>query len=617
MDELEPQMVGTPYTTRETYAGWGPSTPGWGAEISGNYWRGLVGLAWTLDDAALKAKAERWVDAVLANAEPSGYLGTYRPTDDRFEDYNTSNASGYLALLDFADATGRKDVFEAVHRALLWFCENWTGDRKSRYAGVQIVVPMLRVYDRTGDGRLKDFVLDYQRFLEQKDLFQVSARAFGSEVFEYNGNHAVGYANFCSVPALMSASLGDRSYLDASVTAVAKLRRHALHATGAISGIDEYLSAPKVNAESEYCGMVGLTVSYARLLAATGDTRYGDWMEETVFNAAQGARKKDERALQYFSAPNMVFAGEHSSHTHLNDNLFGPVHPVACCAARSVEIMPEFVRSLAFGDVSGGLVLGAYAPCVIRFAGVELECETRYPFVGSIRYTVRGGEPSRFAIRPKRPVWCPGMRVSVNGEEGASTERVWHVGDTLDIVLEMPPTVSRFDDKGPVQPLVVKRGPLTFVLPVKERWDNLGDGIAHARNGHSPTKLPEGWAWWRVSAVPDDKPVPFYEKPGYTRELITWNIALDEHDVKVTEEVLPDRGYVWENPPVRLKVTGYKAPFAFAPYPNKTQEYQVPLQTVTRPVDVTLVPFGCTALRITYFPRCDSSRLHPELSFLP
>ena len=34
LDELEPQMIATPYTTREIYKGWGKSTLGWGGEVS-------------------------------------------------------------------------------------------------------------------------------------------------------------------------------------------------------------------------------------------------------------------------------------------------------------------------------------------------------------------------------------------------------------------------------------------------------------------------------------------------------------------------------------------------------------------------------------------------------
>ena len=618
LDELEPQMIATPYTTRETYKGWGACTPGWGAEISGNYWSGLIQLAWTLDDAGLKAKAAKWVGEVLQNVETNGYFGTYPPGSNRMEDYNASgNACGYLALLGFYEATGRKDVLDAVHNALLWFCREWAGDRKTRYSGATLSVPMLECARLTGDRRLVEFCLDYQRFLEAKDLFRTSARSFASDDFEYNSNHAVSYVNHMAIPAMLYSATSERTYLDASLAAVDKLRRQAYHVTGAPSGNDEYLSAPRVNGESEYCGFAGVVDGYSRILSASGDTRFGDWMEETAFNAVQGARKKDEKAIQYFSSPNMVYATVKSSHTQMDDNLFGPVHPVACCAVRAVQVLPGFVRSLAMRDKAGNLHLTAYAPCAICHRGVELVSETVYPFRDTVAYDIRSEHPVRFAIIPKRPYWCPKMTLRVNGKEVASADRVWRTGDRLELKFEMPVRVERFKDRAGTEPLVIRRGPLVFSLPIGENWKNLGNGVTGGgtHNCAAATPLPEGWAWWSVEPVIDRKPVPMYEEQGYVREMISWNVALDETrmDIKIEEAEL--KGYVWENPPVRLHLTGYKAPFAFPPYPAKTTEYYQPLQTVTRPLPVTLVPFGCTALRITYFPRCDAKKLRPDLSF--
>ncbi len=146
LDELEPGMIGTPYTTRQSYEGWGKERrAGWGAEISGNYWRGLIELAFTSGDEAMKAKAERWVDAVLKNQRPDGYLGTYTDEDNFFDDYNAWGTScGMNALLAYYDATGRPDVLDAVYRCMLWFCANWSGDRKTRYAGISITECMTR-----------------------------------------------------------------------------------------------------------------------------------------------------------------------------------------------------------------------------------------------------------------------------------------------------------------------------------------------------------------------------------------------------------------------------------------------------------------------------------------
>ena len=616
LDELEPQMIATPYTTREIYKGWGKSTPGWGAEISGNYWDGLVQLAWTLDDASLKAKAGKWVSEVLANAETDGYVGTYPPTANRSEDYNASgNACGYMALLHFAEATGRKDVLEAVHKTLLWFCANWAGEKKTRYSGVYLCLPMLDTYRLTGDRRLLDFCLDYQRYLARKDLFLTTSKAYGADDFEFNSNHAVAYVNDLPIPAMLYGATGEKSYLADSRKGFAKLMSQAMHVTGAQAGNDEYLSAPRVNGESEYCGFAGFVHACSRLLAVSGETKFGDYMETTVFNAVQGARTKDEKAIQYFSSPNMVYATEKSSHTQMDDNMFGPVHPVACCAVRSVQVMPEFTRSLAMADKQGNLHLVGYAPCAITYRGVTFESETAYPFRSDVSYTVRAGTPTRLAVVPRKPTWCREMSWCVNGEKAASLDRVWKDGDRFSLRLEMPVRIDRFDDHVGTYPLVVRRGPLVFSLPIGEKWEKMGNGVDSSKNARAATPLPKGWSWWSVRPVIDEKPVPLYERQGYVREMISWNVALDEAKLDASVEELPLDGYVWQNPPVAIHLTGYKAPFAFPPYPIKTTEFYKPLQTVTRPVPVKLVPFGCTALRITYLPRCDSSRLRPDLSF--
>lgn len=121
LDALEPRMIATPYTTREPEPGWAEKErAGWGAEISGNYWGGLIGLAFALDDAELKAKAEGWVNAVLANQGDDGYLGAYTEDDNRFDDFNAAGTNrGMQALLTYYEATGRQEVLEAVQRCML------------------------------------------------------------------------------------------------------------------------------------------------------------------------------------------------------------------------------------------------------------------------------------------------------------------------------------------------------------------------------------------------------------------------------------------------------------------------------------------------------------------
>ncbi len=207
LDELEPQMIAPPHTTCETHIPWGEKyKAGWGAEISGNFWWGAIGLAFTTGDEAQISKVTKWVDEVLANARPDGYLGTYTETDDMYDDYNGwGNALGMLALLAFYDATGREDVFDAVYRCMLWFCDKWAGDQKTRYASTTLMEPMLYCYEKTGDRRLLDFCYDFYDFLERNDLFDLAMSKLLSDELHYTSNHASAIVQDIDHPALIYA----------------------------------------------------------------------------------------------------------------------------------------------------------------------------------------------------------------------------------------------------------------------------------------------------------------------------------------------------------------------------------------------------------------------------
>ena len=107
LDELEPEMIAKPYVDRNHKS---KVSPGWSGEISGTYWTGLVQLAFTLNDEELIAKARKWVYSTLALQEEDGYLGNYRKTENRLEDYCAWSANWcYRALLHWYDATGDKE----------------------------------------------------------------------------------------------------------------------------------------------------------------------------------------------------------------------------------------------------------------------------------------------------------------------------------------------------------------------------------------------------------------------------------------------------------------------------------------------------------------------------
>jgi len=614
LPELEPRMIATPYTTRETEPHWGEARKaGWGAEISGNYWNGLIELAYTLDDEELKAMATKWVDEVLANRREDGYLGTYTESDDMFDDYNAwGTACGMKALLSYYSATGREDVLDAVYHCMLWFCDNWAGDKKTRYGGVSIVAAMSDCYLYTGDERLIKFCEDYYDFLERNDLFDKSLGAFLDPHLNYNANHGSGYAESIPHPLEVYLMNGDRKYLDASVNAYRKARDKCIQATGGITCEVEYLAPLGAIVETEYCGIAMYNEALGKLLYVCADPEYADQMERVVFNAGEGARKKDEKAIAYMHSPNQIFATETSSNASTTVQVYAPCFPTSCCPVMSVRLLPEFIRNSVLTGDDGSVWFAAYMPCRADFGDVCFETETLYPFRDTIEYRVGAKAPVTKTLHFRIPDWCEGASIKLNGkdtgavcapESFAEFTAELKDGDVITLTLPMKVRVGRVDDsdRSSKFPIIIEYGPLLYALQVPEKWN--------AFPGHPVTPLPEGWFWYNVTPVIPPSGLDVYDDMGMRKHLISWNVALDEKlsaDEISVELVEPD-GYPWEKPPVKLHVPAYKAPYSYPPYPCKTSEPYGDngRVSVTKELEIELVPFGCTNLRISYFPRAD------------
>ena len=611
--ELEPEMLASPYVKDVYIKNWSKvEQVGWQAEISGNYWTGYIQHAFVLNDAEMIARATKWVDDVLKTQLDNGYLGTYRhEEDDIYDDYNAANACAYRALIAFYEATGREDVLDALHRTLLWFCDNWAGDKKTFYAGPSLIGAMIPVYQLTGDERLRDFAVEYMEFLAtHSDPFKRSYRAMLEEDISYLSDHAVAAAGSARIPALVYSVTGEKKYLDAFLRRMKLFREKAVHITGGASCAAEYVAPIASNIDYEYCGFTSLVRTYSKLGYVTGNSEYGYYMENVFYNAAQGARKKDEKAIAYLSSPNQLYATERSSSYGTSGHMYSPCHVVACCAVNSVVIVPEFIRNLMLYDDNNNIYAFAYGPCTLNYNGISITEKTLYPFRNKVSFEINCNE--EFVLNLKVPVWAKGYTVTVNGnvvnlkaEDGyVKVENKWNNGDVVEIEFKVETEVIKIDDSDAASkyPLAIKRGALVYALHIPEKWD--------AQTGGTVTPLPEGWSAFRLNPYYVDVDVPdFHERLGLRRHQFAWNIAVDENlspdDIEIEE--IPENGYVWENPPIKLHTHCYKGEYMnAAPYQRKTFEFFGKYQPVTGEIlPLTLEPYGCTNLRLTYFPKAD------------
>lgn len=610
--ELEPGMIRDPFLRKTAVDQWESGDQlGWGAEISGNYWSGYIQHAFVLNDAEMIDRATEWVDAMLTRQRADGYLGTYDEEGaDVYDDYNAWGTTCALrGLLAFWEATGRRDVLDAVHRCLLWFCQAWSGDKKTVYGGPTLIDPMVYCYWYTGDERLLAFAEEYAEYNGEHDIFNNSYRSFLEKDYQYLSNHTAGLGNALRLPALLYAATGKEKYLSASERMIDLVRSHSVHLSGGPVSCSEYLGPVGSTTESEYCSFAFYHITYSALSFITGNAKYGDYMEEMFYNAAQGARKKDEKAIAYMSAPNQLYATRISSDTGGDWQVYSPCYPTACCPVNAVAVVPEFVRGMILTDGQENLYVTVYGPCHMTHHGVSLRIETQYPF--RHHATVYMDCEDKRSLFLRIPAWSEEYEITVNGNafqtqkntDGyAEIHRMWSKGDVVEVRFRTSVQILRVNDSDCASkyPMAFKYGALLFSYHIPERWKPV--------EGHPITPLPEGWSWYDVKPVFEEpKGSDPHENIGNRRHAYSWNVAMDEHlrPEDVTVEELPEKGYAWETPMLRLHVPCYKALYLYATYPHKSFEPIGKRQPVTHPLTLLLEPYGCTNLRVTYFPIAD------------
>lgn len=548
------------------------------------YLDGLLPLAHLLEDENLKARATRWVDAILASQQADGQFGPTTNVDW------WPRMVALKVLTQHTDATGDERVPPFLEKYFR-FQERELPSRPisswGRVRGADNVLSVIWLYDRTGEDWLLTLArlllaqtADWSTFI-LKHLTAGPAPDF--KLLTHGPNVAMGL----KTPAVNYLVDGDRQHIDDTFEMLATLERFHGLVHGVFSG-DEWLAGREPVQGVETCQVVELMFTVEQQARIFGDGRFGDFLEEIAFNLLAAANDPQMLAHQYHQQANQVLvsvAQRDWSFSGDDANIFGFAPHFGCCTANLHQGWPKLVRSLWMVDRNDALTAVAYAPCtvdaIVRGQRVGLDVQTQYPFEEGIAVHVRVADPHRFALRLRIPYWCKDAVIDIAGEKVDITadesgyfaiDRVWAPGDVVVLTLPMPVrTVAR--DKGAVG---VRMGPLVLVLGVPENWHQVAGAPGLGEWEITPraswniglwVDRPEGIGAWPVRRTPVG-PVPFLRTAA--------PIVARGHGVMVPE---------W-----RLHHN------SAGPLP------QSPVASAWPMDPYTLVPYGCARIRIAEFP---------------
>jgi len=563
------------------------------------YWLdGAIPLAWLLDDKPLKSRINGYMKTIVAKQRDDGWYSPF-PADASAKKYDLwAILLANKVLVQYHEATGDEKILKAVMRNLKATDKvidkiplfNW-----GKFRWFEGLIPVYYAYEKTGEPWLLDLGkklrtqgYDYMEFYNGEEV-TVPTKRRGRWTWN---KHVVNTSMALKAYALSWRLTRKQSDLDFPAKMLEILDRHHGQAGGLYSG-DECLSGKNPLQGTELCAVTEALFSLEQLVSLTGKPAYGDRLELVAFNALPATFSPDMWAHQYDQQANQVqctINPEHQWTTNgAESNLYGFAPNFGCCTANMHQGWPKFASHLWMQTPDGGIAAVAYAPSTARFKAddvpVTVSLETDYPFREALKFTVKAEKPAKFPLLLRIPSWAKDATVSVAGgspqevETGAfhRIEREWKGTVEVDLRLPMQANVSRRYNEA----IAVQRGPLVYSLKIGEKWTRVNADKPHRELPHGDFEVRATTPWNYGLIVDEDKP---------------------EESIAFEERPIGDKPFSPEGAGMAAKVKGRKLP-DWKLHRGWAGETPSSPQTSKEPVEeLTLIPYGCTNIRITEFP---------------
>ena len=474
------------------------------------------------NDPRIKQLLDAMVKEFIVCQLPDGYLGTYLPKD-YWTDWDVwAHKYAIIGLLNYYSVSGYKPALETAKKAGDLLCRTFGDEAGKRdiitaghHAGLapgSVLEPMVDLYRYTGERQYLDFCEYILRAYEHPNGPKIV-----SALEKYGAVTKVGNAKAyemlsCFLGILKYYKLtGNKRYLRALQTAWTDIRLHRMYITGTSSEgerfqEDDILPAEIESKMGEGCVTTTWIQFNLQLLQVTGEQKYAEELERSVYNHLLAAENPLTGCVSYYTALQGI-------------KPYRCDQGYSCCLSsvpRAISLIPDMV----WGKVNNIFSVLMYETGEVAdtisandHSSVELKIRsiTNFPMEGKAEYLITPSKTKAFAINFRVPGWSQNFIAKIGGKSYKGTggrflkvERTWKAGDKVTITFDMPVQVIPGGISYPNK-IAFKRGPQ--VLAIDQALNTKTGALSNIQfTGDNPAlvdakeKLPLDWSWKQAYA---------------------------------------------------------------------------------------------------------------------
>lgn len=464
---------------------------GWKGEFWGKMMRGACFVYSYTREKELYDMLKSSVRDMMATADGDGRISAY-PKDDEFrgwdlwcrkyvllgmqyfmeicddEEFNAKIVESMKGQVDYImskigyRSEGKLPINDASN--------NWRGLNSS-----SILEPIVRLYNLTGEKKYLDFA-EYIVNEGGTAVANIFELAYENNIAPYQYPITKAYEMISCFEGVLEyyRVTGNEKYKTAVVNFANKLLETDFTVVGSGGCTHELFDHSTVRQANTTNGPIAqetcVTVTYMKffyqLLLLTGEAKWADAYERSLYNAYLGALNtelvNDPWVLTNhpewyveplpFDSYSPITPGRRGKQIGglqwMNDN-----HYYGCCAcigAAGIGLVHKVQLLTSKKGIAVSLYIKGEANTLTPSEKpLTVITDTEYPVSGSVKLTVKLDAPETFEIKVRNPEWSKTTTVKVNGEEVSvnpgyiSIEREWKNGDTVTLELDMRTEVIR------------------------------------------------------------------------------------------------------------------------------------------------------------------------------